>query len=711
MRRLLCSTLVLALLLTEIRGSAQAQRGPAFTWQDTIPHISTVKFPQLAATGSTVHLTANINRADVAYWAKDEAAPSYGTPMILGPAQDQPDYSTTSITAGPDGTLYLVWVNQPTRTISMRVKAPGQDWGPTREVSRGQPFPVFPQVAVTTDHIVTVVWRTPDRPFVYRQSRDRGETWGPITPISSRSGVNTAIPAAGPHGALAVAYTGPEGDSLHIFVAIWNGTGFVEERVSPRDGAWADPSLTFTPQGRLVVAWRGIADRGATSGVFFSERQADGSWPVARLIGGAVAGRVVILSDASTSLHVIWTGNAGNGFQVWYTTRPAHGSWTTPVSAPNVGGMVFNVAAAVATGSTGAVTVNAASEVFIGSVVTIRAYRFTSGIDLVWARPVLAGGAPASREPMVLLEFVDVAGDPTQVRMRWELPPTDATPWQPYARSMMVTLPPLRDAGGCELRTLYTQVQNAQGIQQTQTLSDTILADQGVQADLTLRGPAAPGYVNTPEVTVRIDGSKDCSGLAAAQVAGVHPAPVPITSPTADLTFAIPDHEGVVRSSIVLTDTLGNAVTQQVDVIYDRTPPTASYDEPLQITTQRDATVLQTIELRNAGYYDESGAPWGVAVAVSRTPITDPDALRWYVASLASLRSARILGSAPSTVTARVDVSLATFVDRANLTPGTYFYVIALVDKAGNRSRAVARGSITMERITYPTLMLPLMWR
>lgn len=702
----LCATLGVTPAPAHAQGAA-----PAFEAQGTISGATEVKFPHVAAFGPNVHVAANINREAATYWTKQDTAPTFGAGQSLGVAEGQPDYSTTTITTGKDGTLYYAWVNQPTRTISLRVKRPGQDWTPPQLVVSGQPFPVFPEIAVTSDGQLFVVWRNPDRPFMYRRSVDGGATWGPIQALSDGTAVNIADLAVGPQGQLAVAYMGGERDRLQIYVATWNGSGFTKARVTPLNGDYADPSVTFAPDGRLFVAWRGVAERGSTSGVFFAERQADGSYPVARLVSGQVQGRVSLEADDAGNLHAIW--NAGG--KVWYSVKPANGPWAGPVDAPAAGGTVFNVHAAVSVGTGGAIYAHAVSEVFVGSRISLRTYRFRSGLagaPMVSARPVIAQGAARTRAASLAVGFADLVGTPSEVRARWGAPPTDADPWQPYATEIAVAAP--APAASCVEHTLYTQVRSA-AVVQAQALTDTITLDTAVQAAVrAYREDAAPGYTNRPVMDVLVEDAGECSGFASIRPLLGDVAATPFT--TAPYLFGIDleDAEGTHERAVELADALGNTSTVTVSVVYDRTAPTATYAEALAITPDPQATIFQSVQLRGATYADGPGGddvPWAVAVAVSRSPISLASSdLRWTVIPLAPGAVERSLASdGPATISAEVEINLAELVARPLLGPGAYYYAAAFVDKAGNRSAAVATGALELEAVTYFRSLLPML--
>jgi hypothetical protein len=494
--------------------ASQAQDpDPSFVEQFRVSGVTEVKFPHIAAADERVHLAANINQADAAYWQKTATADSFGTPENLGVAEDQPDYSTTSIAVGADGLLAYVWVNQPERTIYLRTKAPDESWASARTVARGQSFPVTPEVIIDAAGAITVAWRNPDQPISYRRTTDRGATWGAITRASTKVAINAPALAAGLTGELALTYTAGDGAFLQTFVGIWNGSRFVEERLSRQNSDYADPTITILPNGRLLAAWRGIAESGSLSGVFVGERQTDGSWQQRQLIGGTVTGKPSIIADADGVLHVVWTGLVGGTYRLWYAVRAVDGTWTDPVTAPSSGGQIFNAAAAVGDDADGARYLHAVSEDFQGDFIYLRAYRFDSGIRqqvAVAGRPIIAQDATRSAADTFDVTFTEVAGNPTEVRARWGTPPTDADAWQPYSTTLTVAAP-VAHSTACETLTLFTQLRRGSTLQ-TSAASDTIVRDQAVQVSVSAAPEdGAAGYTNDAQAHWRIDDAGECS--------------------------------------------------------------------------------------------------------------------------------------------------------------------------------------------------------
>ncbi|NJM07792.1 hypothetical protein HC891_18770 [Candidatus Gracilibacteria bacterium] len=135
-----------ALLATSIAPAVQAQTSAdlRFITSSTLQNSRDVKYPSVAAANDTVHIGAAANKSDALYWTKRDSTTTVGAPTQLGDVSGQPDYHTTSIALGTDGTIYYVWSVDPenSETIYLRFKRPNENWSQPREVVRGARFPV-----------------------------------------------------------------------------------------------------------------------------------------------------------------------------------------------------------------------------------------------------------------------------------------------------------------------------------------------------------------------------------------------------------------------------------------------------------------------------------------------------------------------------------------------------------------------------------------
>lgn len=708
----LCALLLIGLAPSIGGRPAQAQAGAApvvrFDQQLALPGSVETKLPQVALSAGAAHMAGNTGRLDASYWSRPAEAGSIAAPLRIGPALEQPDYSTASIAAGRDGRLYYAWINQPDRAIFLRVRGLDGAWGPTLTVQRGSPFPVAVQVGAAADGSIFVLWRDPDRPFTYRRSTDGGARWSAAQPVSTGAGFNAPSIAAGTGGGVAVAYTQGEGDRLQVYVGLWDGAGFREQRVSALSGDFADPSVAIRPDGRILVAWRGIADRGPGSGVYLAEGRADGAWESRQIVAGLTLGRVSVSLDEGGGAHLTWIGMAAGVSQLWHAYRPLGGAWSAPAAAPSVGGAIFNAHGAAGRSAAGTLYAHAVSEIFFGSRVSGRAYRFVVGGSPTSARPVLEGGATHTRNTTLSLALIDQAGEPREVRYRWGGPPTASDPWHPIAAPLSVAAPAGAGVSRCEGLTLYTQVRGAGGVQE-QAASVGITIDRAVQVALTPADTSgAPGYTAGPLVALALDRGDECGALAfRADADGPF---ANLSAAQRALAVTIPDVEGRHEIAVELADSLGNRRWYRPAVVLDRTPPRVGGAPALTISADPEATVLHRLTLSGVRYEDAaSGRPWAAAVNVSRAQIPSDTALiDWQVTPL---DPAQISAGADGGLTIRLDQSIARRFTGDQLTPGRYHYMVRLIDPAGNRSAEVIEGVIELEAISYVQVYMPLLRR
>lgn len=445
----LCTVAMLAAMLAASPApTARAQEGSLrLITEFILPNSNDVKFPHVVAGNNQVHASGNAFRRTAFAWSKAATATSFPNPVNLGPAEGQPDYSPTSITLGPDGSVWAAWINQASRTIFVRQRSPQGEWGPTRIVNRGSPFPVSVEVAVSSNNQIFVAWRDPGTPVRFRTSTDGGASWTGLINVTSFEAYASPLGlTAGPNGQVGLTFTAGAGDRLHIFAGLWNAatSRFDISQVTSGGDGWADSSISFDRQGRVYVAWRGIAEGGPNSGVFYSERQPDGSWPRSRLTSGRVIGTANINLDEQNNLHLSWIGQPSGAIQPFYAFKPPTTSFRGPLASAAQGAL-FNPRAY---GSIAAAAVynHMVSEEFTGSGLRTRYSLFSAAI--FGGQPVIEGDAPRtgrSTDRAVLVSFPNLQGTPNQIRWRWNAPPTDAASdsngWQPFSNPLRFPCP------------------------------------------------------------------------------------------------------------------------------------------------------------------------------------------------------------------------------------------------------------------------------
>jgi hypothetical protein len=730
---------------TPAPAQAQGDSGLRLVSEFLVPNSRNVKYPHVAASRGQVTVSGNINRDKAVVWTKAAAATAFPDPFELGEADGTPDYSSTAVTYGSDGSLYVAWANQPARQILMRSRNPQGAWGPLRVLESGTPFGINPEIAVTTSGQIFVAWREVDRPLRFRFSSDGGNTWSSRRDVSDKMALKGAFGmAAGPGGRLGVVFNAAEGDLYQIFVSLWNGNNFVTTRVTATNDNYADPTITFAPSGQAYVAWRGVATSGGNAGAFFAEQQADGSWPRSRLIGGAIFDNVNISSDEQGNIHMAWVGTAAGAPTVYYAFKPAGAAFRGPLASSDTGALYSaRLAASVADTPFGHVV----NEEFSGSSLFTRYSLFNANAVTFGGEPVVENGsarvAPAS-DGTVALTFRSLAGNPDQVRWRWEGPPSDTANdsggWQALSPVTRVPVPnAIRNNTSCRPVTLFTQLRNSTtGVVEPQPRSLQVNLDGIVEAIVYLDNPfakatageiqegaplnvvagapgGAPNYTRVPLTWLTVFADTDCSGITVAEV-----------GPTADKveqTFVINDgvfsglvalpnlanlKPGPVPFVVRVRDGAGNLRLYNFEVIFDETKPvyrsgsfTASADE--------DGDVLQNLTFSNVVIEDQyPGGYWGVWIANSPDAVSDPanaQNLNWTVVEVPAEDRSDNGFVIP-------EWSLATGLQGDQLRAGGDYYIyVRFLDGAGNPTDEVISTSIESVQLLRPEVELPLVRR
>ncbi|NCC31879.1 MAG: exo-alpha-sialidase [Chloroflexia bacterium] len=735
--------------VTAFPSMLQAQTPPPLRVlsEGIVPGSGQVKYPDVAAGNGLVHMSGNADRRFAYAWTKSANVGNFGPRDELGFATDNPDYSSTSIATAPDGSVYAAWINQPERVIYARRRSPEGVWGPISVVTRGEPFAVRPTTGVTGNGQVFVAWRNPDQPISYSTSLNGGASWSSPLYVSTLPAFGSGAQlAGGPGDNMAVTFTAGDGGRLHIFVGLWNGTSFVVERVTqPNNDGWADSSVAFAPNGKVYVAWRGIATGGGEAGYFFAERKAAGDWPRSRLAGGAVVGRAAIASDEQSNIHHNWILEAGSR-SLYYAFLPVGQPPIGPIQSGSSGAF-FNAtnAASIANSAFSHMVL----EDFGGGGLSARYALFEAAVNIFGGTPVIEDGEPLigrTLDRAVKLTFTNVQGQPTHFRYAWNRVPTEADPLIPYAETVRIPIPAdILDSTRCEPVTLYTQLfDTVNDLVQEQVRSDTIQIDGlvGVQVNSfsvfsdeaqgalanepELAGVSGspitdPNYTRLPLVYLQVTPQNDCSGLTSFVVASSVDANG-VEYQLDPQGFAgivmLPDvlnlRPGPVPFNVRVKDGAGNLRGFDFSIIFDETRPRVnlprlnSDPERYVITSTFAITspMLQKVALSNIDelvtddVYRAPGEPtrqfWALWMANSRTRVNDPlsTALPWvFVPAPAS----RADGSLTDRVTEVSNWSLATGLTSAQLQRGQYYIYIRFVDAAGNISDDVLEIPVFIE--------------
>jgi hypothetical protein len=736
--------LMIAILAAAMPVQAQGGDNPRLVFQATVPDVSEIKFPDIAAADRTVHISANTDREDASYWTKGDTAQSFGNRLRLGEASGQADFSSTAIAVGPDGRVHYIWINQPDRTIYHRSKPAGGDWGPRRVAVSGTAFPANPDSAVDSNGRIYVAWRDPDAPMKVTYSDNNGTSWSTAVRPSPRTAVNFPSLATGPNGSAILTYTMGENDLLQIFAGFWNGSNFDLQRITPLNDDWADPTATIAPDGTAYVTWRAVAKSGPNSGIYLATNSGgSASWSINQIVENAETfGTSNIDADPDGNLHLSWNAQAGIGQRVYYSYRAVGESFSAPISAPNSAGLIFNsrISSNVGEESYGHVI----GEMFVGDNSFLRYILFAApAAGQVGATPVIEDDADIiGRSDTVDVNFIDVRGEPTQVRWRWNAEPNDTENdsggWVTYSDQISINVPAeILDAEGCAPTLLYTQVRNAEQITQTPAGSDSVIIDGGISAVVGATNPyldrradrftdaaindynsdggandGAVNYTRAPIFYLELIGNGDCSGLqdvATGRSTQTIAPPFQVEEEYFANVLPIPGLLNPGENTLIVRvgDNAGNFADYLNTFIYDTNAPIVANPGSATITSDPRATILTQIDVSGAqvsdDYYPGRGF-WGVWITNSRTPIADPasdDTLFW-----------RPLPAPGDSGTFTIsNWSLATGLNPDELTPGSYYVYIRYLDGAGNPSAGYLTATVNLDTVTRPPTYLPLMMR
>lgn len=720
-RAALLTALLLPLLVASIAPLALAQGPAVFVAETRLPNSSQSKFPHVDTLGSTVFVSSNAERSVARLWSKLDSAPTFSTPLTMGAAESarsRPDYSTAAVFTAPDGTVHYAWINQDIRRILLRSKPPtAADFGPERLVLAWSEdvLRVEVEVAANEDGIF-VFWREPDAPLKWRRSVDGGVTFSPTQSFSGPTIGNYIDVAAAAGRRLSVAYTQGLNDVLQGFVGVWNGTGFVVERIpTVQNLDFAEPSIAYSPDGTVVTALRSTAEQGGLgTGVYVADRAPNGTWSQ---VGRLVRDEAISINldvDSLGNTHLFWISRASGGNDLWYTARRAGQAYGGSPLIVDTGALpIFNLKAAanLSDRSYG----HAVAERFAGDNLFGQYFVFALPVILVDASSIaIESGQQLTNKPAVSVGFAGLTGNPTEVRWRWGAPPTDAANdsggFKPLNNPLSVALPALANPELCTSLTLYTQLKAGTAVQLTPN-SDSIVVDRAVQTQFSALSPSGafdPTFTRVPAATLTLANNLECAGLAAATVSG----PIGDGSVVLDVVgkpqvvtnVVLTGDAGPKVLTFSATDLLGNTITVSRTIIYDPTPPVLSDAGPVVAPTfdPRGSTVV-SISLSDVVASDNNRL-YGLSITPTVTPSGgSPTTGTPIIVPFSSLS----LTTDPTTgkLTLRASVDLTKSLAPSALVPGSYDFVVRIVDAAGNESLANAVRTVAISRITYPVNM------
>jgi hypothetical protein len=708
--------------------------------QQTLESSQQVKIPDVAVGGRTVMVTGNRNSQDANLWRKPDADLNFGSPQRLGEPGDNTLFNNVAVGALPDGSAYTAWFG-PSETPGLsgrRVEANGTLGAAEEILPAGQNFRAYVDVAATSDGTVVVVWSENERfRYRYRSPATQNRWVGPST-VSEETSQNAAVLTTGPNNRIGIAFGNAQGE---VFAGLWNGQGFTNERVTTTEDFDADPSIALLPDGTPILAWRRV-DRG----FFFAQRQANGSWPNARLSNIEVFGIAAVSADEGGNVAFSWTSTDARLYVAYQTTANVFDG--PRVLTPS--GAAYFISRNVA---------NLNNQTLIHITVERHSGRELNADYTLWAAagvvgpsgdPVVENNAPVvGNKTTVSVNFSNVTGSPTQVRWRWGAAPTDAASdsngWVAFANPLSVPVPTSVNTGDCAPETLYTQVRDGSTVQAA-ARTDVVTIDNQVTSLVRVNNPfvasKSPGFTPLPQVGLddansdggaadgdpdytreplfylEVNGASDCTGLSEFAY-GASAQTLSRSFGVADsffanvLAFANPSNlaQGPRVVAVRVKDKVGNQIDFTRTLTYDSVRPVVGDGAQLAITPNARATILADLALSNLQVTDAyPGGYWGAWVANSLSPVADPTtstALNWTPVPLSG--AARTAGGA--TIRGWSLITRLGVAPRAIPANSTIYVYVRLLDGAGNPSDRVITQQVTLPAATLPQLQLPVVRR
>lgn len=252
--------------------------------------------------------------------------------------------STSGITASDphlamdaSGDVVAVWIEN--QVVKSKYKLSNAVWGPVSIVSG--PTATSPRVVSDVNGNVTAIWL--QGTTVYGASKTYLKVWG--TPVAL-SASNASNPS------LAVDTTGD-------VIAAWSRNGNIETSTKLLGGNWRTPMIVTNPGSAAVFPCVAMGGSGANttavlvwhstaSNIVYTSTKpvSSGFWSTAQAISNTAnaleAGYAHVAVDANANATAVWysynvTGPVYSAVTVQAATRPAGGSWTSPVSISEPG--------------------------------------------------------------------------------------------------------------------------------------------------------------------------------------------------------------------------------------------------------------------------------------------------------------------------------------------------------------------------------------
>jgi PKD domain len=272
------------------------------------------------------------------------AAPAWLAPQDLS-AAGQSAYEP-QVAVDPEGDSTAVWERSDgsNEIVQASTRRAGGTWSAPVDLSEEGLDSYEPQVAVDAAGDVTVVWNAgPDSSHrvVQASTRRPGGAWSAPVDLSEEVG-NADWPR------IAV---DPDGDATAVWESFEGGNSVVQASTRPAGGTWSapvslsaggqearEPEVAMDPEGAATAVWR-YEYESAHFVIQGSTSSPGGAWSVPADLSeeAGSASEPSVAVDSSGGATAVWRRPTGIYNVVESSTRPAGGSWSSPVELSEAG--------------------------------------------------------------------------------------------------------------------------------------------------------------------------------------------------------------------------------------------------------------------------------------------------------------------------------------------------------------------------------------
>jgi len=288
------------------------------------------------------------------YFSYRPAGGSWGPNVKVNDDTGTTSYGWPSIAVDASGNAYVVWYDYPNGNydIYFSYRPAGGTWGANVKVNDdgGTADQEVPSIAVDASGNAYAVWHDHrnGNPDIYFSYRPAGSTWGANVKVNDDGGTadqevpSIAVDASG--NAYAVWHDHRNGNPDIYFSyrpagGSWGPNVKVNDDAGTAGQGW--PSIAVDASGNAYVVW--YDERNGNPDIYFSYRPAGGSWgPNVKAnddTGTAGQGWPSIAVDASGNAYVVWQDMRNGNPDIYFSYRPAGGAWGANVRVNDDAGM------------------------------------------------------------------------------------------------------------------------------------------------------------------------------------------------------------------------------------------------------------------------------------------------------------------------------------------------------------------------------------